>query len=246
MLLIPSHPVPTDDSPLALLRRRRSEAEAELPRSVALSALLFLTAVVLVMVATSVLDGGRVMTWTTPPVGDLSLPPANDLGKYFTEPGVVPVAPDRVPPDPGPLVPVEDALITPDAPASIEPGRGIVEGPPGAGETGDARGTPGGGGPEGLPAQGEFVYYEVAPVAVQKVVPDYPAIAQQAGIEGTVKLLVLVGRDGHVADATVQTSIPMLDDAALSAVRRWRFSPALSSGHPVAVWIALPVTFTLH
>jgi len=44
----------------------------------------------------------------------------------------------------------------------------------------------------------------------------------------------------------VLKSIPQLDAAAVRAVRKWRFQPALSDGKPVVVWVAVPVKFSLH
>ena len=54
-------------------------------------------------------------------------------------------------------------------------------------------------------------------------------------------LWALVDLDGSVRDVKVIRSVPLLDDAAATALRRWRFTPALANGHPVRVWIALPV-----
>jgi protein TonB len=56
----------------------------------------------------------------------------------------------------------------------------------------------------------------------------------------------LVGKDGQVKDTRVVKSIPMLDQAAVVAVKKWVFKPALSNNKPVAVWVAVPVRFTLH
>ena len=56
----------------------------------------------------------------------------------------------------------------------------------------------------------------------------------------------LVGKDGKVKDTQVVKSIPMLDDAAVKAVRQWVFKPALSNNKPVAVWVAVPVRFSLN
>jgi protein TonB len=57
---------------------------------------------------------------------------------------------------------------------------------------------------------------------------------------------VLVGKDGFVKDTRVVKSIPELDDAAVASVRQWRFNPAYANGAPVAVWVAVPVKFSLH
>jgi protein TonB len=96
-----------------------------------------------------------------------------------------------------------------------------------------------------LPAFGEFVYVEELPEAITKVSPDYPDIARQSGMEGTVMVQALVGKDGRVKDVRVVKSVPVLDEAAVKAVRQWVFKPALSNNKPVAVWVAVPVRFTL-
>ncbi len=98
---------------------------------------------------------------------------------------------------------------------------------------------------EGDPAFGDFVYVEELPEAVTRVPPEYPDIARQSGIEGTVQLQALVGKDGKVKDVKVVKGIPVLDDAAVSAVKQWVFKPALTNNKPVAVWVAVPVRFSL-
>lgn len=95
------------------------------------------------------------------------------------------------------------------------------------------------------PKYGEYVYVEELPEALRKAPPAYPELARQAGVEGTVMVQALVGRDGLVKDVRVVRSIPMLDSAAVVAVRQWTFKPALANGEPVAVWVAVPVRFAL-
>ena len=97
----------------------------------------------------------------------------------------------------------------------------------------------------GLPAYGEYVYVEELPEAIEKVPPEYPDAAQFANVEGTVIVQALVGRDGLVKETKVIHKIPGLDEAAVSAVEQWTFKPARSGGKPVAVWVAVPVKFTL-
>ena len=100
---------------------------------------------------------------------------------------------------------------------------------------------------EELPSFGQYVYVEELPEAVTRVVaPVYPDIAREAGVDGTVLVQALVGKDGKVKDVRVQKSIPMLDAAAVAAVKAWVFKPALSNNKPVAVWVAVPVKFSLH
>jgi periplasmic protein TonB len=96
-----------------------------------------------------------------------------------------------------------------------------------------------------LPQFGEYVYVEELPEAITKAPIAYPDIAREAGVDGTVMVQALVGKDGKVKDVKVVKSIPMLDEAALASVRQWVFKPALSNNKPVAVWVAVPVKFTL-
>ena len=96
-----------------------------------------------------------------------------------------------------------------------------------------------------LPQFGEYVYVEELPEAITKVPPLYPDIAREAGVDGVVLVQALVGKDGHVKDVRVVKPIPMLDDAAITAVKQWVFKPALSNNKPVAVWVAVPVRFSL-
>ena len=95
------------------------------------------------------------------------------------------------------------------------------------------------------PAFGEYVYVEELPEALYKVAPSYPEDARRANIDGTVLVQALIGRDGHVKDTRVTNSIPLLDAAAVRAVLQWTFVPAKSKGKPVAVWVAVPVKFSL-
>ena len=94
-----------------------------------------------------------------------------------------------------------------------------------------------------LPAQGEFVYYEDEPVPVTTVQPVYPEFAREAQIQGKVVLHVLVGKDGRVKNVKVAKGVTGLNDAAMDAVRKWVFKPALSNNKPVAVWVEVPVDF---
>ena len=77
--------------------------------------------------------------------------------------------------------------------------------------------------------------------------PRYPLAARERGLEGVVVLSVLVRPDGRVDDATVAASsgAPVLDDAALNAVRTWLFTPATRGGRPVESIVEVPLRFTL-
>jgi len=96
------------------------------------------------------------------------------------------------------------------------------------------------------PKLGDYVYVEELPEVITRVAPAYPEAARRAGVQGVVMLQVFVGRDGSVVDTYIAKSIPALDDAAATAVRQWRFKPAMAKGQPIPVWVGVPVKFSLH
>lgn len=83
------------------------------------------------------------------------------------------------------------------------------------------------------------------PQKTKDVRPLYPEIARAARVQGVVIMEVTLGVDGKVTDAKVLRSIPLLDAAALDAVRRWEFEPTLLKGVPVPVIMTVTVQFTL-
>lgn len=83
------------------------------------------------------------------------------------------------------------------------------------------------------------------PVKVFDVRPEYPEDAQEAGIQGTVVLGIVIGGDGSVLDTEVLRSIPELDQAAIDAVKQWQFEPTLLNGEPVEVEMSVTIQFTL-
>jgi TonB family protein len=80
---------------------------------------------------------------------------------------------------------------------------------------------------------------------VSKVQPTYPALARQARVQGTVVLQALIGKDGAVQSLTVTSGHPMLIQAALDAVKQWRYRPYLLNGEPVLVQTTINVNFQL-
>jgi protein TonB len=77
--------------------------------------------------------------------------------------------------------------------------------------------------------------------------PEYPLAARQRNEEGRVLLLVFLDAEGRVLDAQLRASSgsALLDQAALRAVRQWRFSPARARGVPVTSQLLVPVRFSL-
>jgi TonB family protein len=86
------------------------------------------------------------------------------------------------------------------------------------------------------------------PVPVRSVKPGYTAAAMDAHIEGTVGLDLVVLADGKVSDVMVTQSLDKeygLDTQAIEAAKQWLFKPGTKDGKPVAVRVALEMTFTL-
>ena len=83
------------------------------------------------------------------------------------------------------------------------------------------------------------------PAKIVDVRPEYPPEAIKARITGAVIIQATIGLAGDVESAQVVKSIPMLDEAALAAVRRWKYAPTLIKGEPVAVEMTVTVTFSL-
>jgi protein TonB len=75
--------------------------------------------------------------------------------------------------------------------------------------------------------------------------PVYPEIARRARIAGAVVVECTIDPSGRVVNATVTRGVPLLDAAALDAVRTWRYRPTLVGGVPVAVLMTVTVSFSL-
>ena len=84
-----------------------------------------------------------------------------------------------------------------------------------------------------------------APTRVAHVAPVYPAIATSARVEGTVILQAVINERGMIERIRVLRSVPLLDAAAVDAVREWRYTPTLLNGVPVPVLMTITVTFSL-
>jgi TonB family protein len=81
------------------------------------------------------------------------------------------------------------------------------------------------------------------PTLIKSVPPTYPQEAKEQGIQGSVRLHVLVGTDGVVKEASVLSGPPSLTQAAVDAVRQWRYKPYLLNGNPVEVDTTVIVNF---
>jgi protein TonB len=85
----------------------------------------------------------------------------------------------------------------------------------------------------------------VAGLLVYKTIPVYPAIAKATRREGVVVLQATISKNGTIENLRVVSGEPMLRDAALDAVRNWRYKPYLLNGQPVQVETTVNVIFKL-
>jgi periplasmic protein TonB len=81
---------------------------------------------------------------------------------------------------------------------------------------------------------------------VNQVKPNYPPLARQTRISGTVRLHAIIGKDGSVQSLQLESGHPLLVQAALDAVRQWRYQPTLLNGEPVEVDTTIDVVFSLN
>src|SRR6266567_3740794 len=132
------------------------------------------------------------------------------------------------------------------------PSMGVVGGVPGGvpgGSMGGVMGSIIGGTPTAVPkvavqrirvSQGV-----VAGLVIHKVQPNYPQLAKTARVQGNVQLAALIGKDGTIQNLHVLSGHPLLTQAALDAVKQWRYKPYILNGEPVEVDTQITVIFSL-
>jgi protein TonB len=167
------------------------------------------------------------------------------------EPAPQPVAPVPVPattPTPAPAPADTRPAPTATLPAISEPAP--APGPPVPASSGNTVALPASAPvvaskPSTAPPDG--VTRTARPQGGYQVRPAYPSAPRRLGIQGTTMLRVHVLADGRIGDVLVEHSAghPDLDQAAMEAVRRWRFEPARRGADAVAMWVLLPVEFRL-
>lgn len=84
-----------------------------------------------------------------------------------------------------------------------------------------------------------------APQRLVYVTPAYPTLAKSAHVEGVVIIEATLDERGNVVRTQVLRSIPLLDGAAVDAVRQWKFTPTLLNGIAVPIVMTVTVNFTL-
>lgn len=79
---------------------------------------------------------------------------------------------------------------------------------------------------------------------VHRVAPQYPAQAKEARLQGTVVLQAVIGKDGSVTSVHALRGNPVLTQAAIDAVKQWRYRPYALNGEPVEADTQISVTFS--
>lgn len=139
-------------------------------------------------------------------------------------------------------------VVVPDEPVLDVPSGDGVDGGVEGGMAGGVMGGVVGGLLGGLPAQPVLLRVGgniKPPKLLHQVAPLYPEIARQARLVGTVTVLAIVGTNGRVREASVVKGIPLLSEAALEAVRQWRYQPQLLNGQPCEFELTVQVSFVL-
>jgi len=132
--------------------------------------------------------------------------------------------------------------------AASTPGGGGRVGGGSGGSAGSGSGGIGGGAGGGIGAGLQaYATVEHPPVPISRVVPSYPTEARSQGVEGEVVLRAIVDQNGTVErDIAVVESVPLLDQAAVEALRQWRFEPGRDAANrAVRVVIEVPLRFRL-
>lgn len=118
----------------------------------------------------------------------------------------------------------------------------------GSGGNGPAIGGGGGFGGDAGTLVGQKTSVDRPPRAVLKSAPEFPAEARSRGVSGFVVLKILVGINGAIESVQVENSEPsgFFDQAAMQAVKQWRFEPGISQGQAVAAWTTQRIKFELN
>jgi periplasmic protein TonB len=168
-------------------------------------------------------------------------PPVARQSRPLTTKPVLNMAPAAPVVAPDAIVPEREIAAMGDSVPGIDVGLpGVVDPGPIAGETPPA--------PLPIPAPRTPVKVGgliQAPRKIVNVAPVYPSIAQSNRVQGKVVLEALIDVDGRVNHVRVLEPVPLLTDAAISAVRQWVFTPTKLNGQPVQVIMTVTVDFRM-
>jgi periplasmic protein TonB len=84
-----------------------------------------------------------------------------------------------------------------------------------------------------------------APKAIVQVRPEYPALARQTRVQGDVKIDAILDEQGNVINMKVVSGHPLLHQAAVDALKKWKYEPTYLNDRPIAVELIVTITFQL-
>ena len=221
------------------LRTRSNRKWYTLPLSFLVHTTVLAVILVIPLIATDVLPRPRtIMEFVTPyvPVAPSAPPPsqrASPAPAAATTPGVPVVAPDSIGAESGVIFQpgtVETAGIE-GLIVGLDVGTIAIDAPPPVAAEPVAP----------VPVGGNIK----PPARTKYVAPAYPPIALSVKAQGVVIIEAIIGADGKVEQARVLRPQPLLDEAALAAVRSWEYTPTLLNGKPTPVIMTVTVNFTL-
>jgi len=206
--------------------------------------------------------GVLLMLLIVPLAADIALPlPEKGLPEFIRVAPAPPPPPAFAPASrrPSTTVPTDPSVAPPAAPPRIEPETptlgpqfDVPIGPPGSvpAAVGDIAGVAPPSPPLPLePPRPATVRVAQLPEPPHKIVdfrPVYPDLARKARVEGTVILESVLDTSGNVTQLRVIRSVPLLDQAALDAVRQWKYTPTIYGGRQVSVLMTITIRFTLN
>ena len=178
-------------------------------------------------------------------ITDIQPPPPPPPARLPDAPRVPPQNPDAAPLFSPDVIAPEPPMR--DLPTANDFGLGIVDGVSGVpGGLGTLEPTPPAPPPPPRPTEAVRLHSGItAPQKVINVAPIYPSLAQQTHVQGVVIIEATIDVNGNVVEAKVLRAAPLLEEAALTAVRQWKFTPALLNGVPIPVIMTVTVNFKL-
>ncbi len=198
---------------------------------------------------TQALPGRQLMTFVTlpPPPPPAPAPPRSDRARLVaTQSEMIQEGGVRMPT----RIPDKVQMITEtEAPLPVS-SVGIIGAAPGSAAAGDTIGsimnsTRAAVPRPAIPARVRVSQGVQEGLLTHQVKPEYPPLARQARIQGSVILQAVIARDGTIQNLRVISGPPMLAPAAIEAVRQWRYRPYILNGDPVEVETQITVNFTL-
>jgi protein TonB len=219
-------------------RARSNRKWHTLPLSFLVHTFVLAVLIVVPSIATDVLPKPRaLLQFETPFVPVVSAPPpvrrAAPLPASQRTAGTPVIAPDTIGAEPGIVFQSADVDTSgiDSLFGGIDVGQIPVDAPPQSPITA----------PDPIPVGGNIK----PPARTKYVMPEYPDIARAARVQGVVIIEAIIGTDGKVELARVLRSNPLLEQAALAAVRAWEYTPTLLNGRPTPVIMTVTVQFSL-